>query len=148
MASLNSVTLIGRVVAPPELRYTPTGKAVANFDIAVDRRKSGNQDKETDFIPVVVWEKLAEICNEYLTKGKLVCIVGALRTRTYEKDGQKRKAFEILCNEMQMLGSPGERNSSERPAERAPSRPSSGGGPANWSSDGFGGDVGLEDIPF
>lgn len=151
MASLNSVTLIGRVVAPPELRYTPTGKAVANFDIAVDRRRYGNQEKETDFIPIVVWEKLAEICNEYLTKGKLVCVQGALRTRTYEKDGQKRKAFEILGSDMQMLGSPGERNTSgERPAARpsggsqGSSRPAS----SDWASDGYGSDIGLEDIPF
>ena len=137
MSNLNQVTLIGRVVAPPELRYTPTSKAVANFDIAVDRRKTGGSNaKETDFIPVVVWEKLAEICNEYLTKGKLVCVVGQLRTRTYEKDGQKRKAFEILCNEMQMLGGQGQDN--RKPEDIKP--------PA-WSSDGFG-DVGLEDIPF
>ncbi len=136
MSNLNQVTLIGRVVAPPELRYTPTGKAVANFDIAVDRRKTGST-KETDFIPVVVWEKLAEICNEYLTKGKLLCVVGQLRTRTYEKDGQKRKAFEILCNEMQMLGAGGQDH--RKPEDIKP--------PA-WSSDGFGDDVGLEDIPF
>jgi len=137
LSNLNQVTLIGRVCAPPEIRYTPNGKAVANFDIAVDRRKtSGSNAKETDFIPVVVWEKLAEICNEYLTKGKLVCVVGHLRTRTYEKDGQKRKTFEILCNEMQMLG---QGQDHRKPEDIKP--------PA-WSSDGFGDDVGLEDIPF
>ena len=143
MASLNHVTLIGRLTAAPEMRYTPSGKAVANFDLAVERRKSGDREKETDFIPVVVWEKLAEICNDYLTKGKLVCIVGSLRTRTYEKDGQKRKAFEILCNEMQMLGS---KDDGQKPSGQAKPGPKSAA-TANWSSDGFG-DVGLEDIPF
>ena len=144
MASLNHVTLIGRLTAAPEMRYTPSGKAVANFDIAVERRKSGDREKETDFIPVVVWEKLAEICNEYLTKGKLVCIVGSLRTRTSEKDGQKRKAFEILCNEMQMLDSKGDSQKSSGQAKPGPKSAAT----ANWSADGFGGDVGLEDIPF
>lgn len=142
MASLNQVTLIGRLAAAPEMRYTPSGKAVANFDLAVERRKGAGREKETDFIPVVVWEKLAEICNEYLTKGKLVCIIGSLRTRTYEKDGQKRKAFEILCNEMQMLGSKDDGKKSGGQA-----KPGSHSAPANWSADGFS-DVGLEDIPF
>ena len=126
MASLNHVTLIGRLTAAPEMRYTPSGKAVANFDLAVERRKSGDREKETDFIPVVV-----------------VCIVGSLRTRTYEKDGQKRKAFEILCNEMQMLGS---KDDGQKPSGQAKPGPKSAA-TANWSSDGFG-DVGLEDIPF
>jgi len=144
MSNLNQTIFIGRVVAPPELRYTPTGKAVANFDIAVNRRaKLGEKSSEADFIPVVVWEKLAEICNEYLTKGKMVCIQGALRTRTYEKDGQKRKAFEILCNEMTMLGSPGEK--SDQPTKPAqPQRPAETN---SWGTFPDGG-VGLEDIPF
>ena len=115
MASMNLVVLVGRVVGPPELRYTPGGKGVAQFTLAVDRTRGGKpgQEKETDFIPVVAWERLAEICNEFLTKGKLISIQGALRTRTYEtQDGQKRKAFEVVASEMQML-STGERGSSE-----------------------------------
>ncbi len=145
MSNLNQTIFIGRVVAPPELRYTPTGKAVANFDIAVNRRaKLGEKSSEADFIPVVVWEKLAEICSEYLTKGKMVCIQGALRARTYEKDGQKRKAFEILCSEMTMLGSPGEK--SDRPSKPAqPQRPAS---LTLWGAPYPDGGVGLEDIPF
>lgn len=141
MSNLNQTIFIGRVVAPPELRYTPTGKAVANFDIAVNRRaKLGEKSSEADFIPVVVWEKLAEICSEYLTKGKMVCIQGTLRTRTYEKDGQKRKAFEILCSEMTMLGSPGEK-SEPKPAQR-PAESNA------WGQPYPDGGVGLEDIPF
>lgn len=141
---MNHVVLIGRLCADVELRYTPSGKAVANFDIAIDRRKSGNQDKETDFVPVVVWEKLAEICNEYLGKGKQVCIAGELRTRTYQKDGQKRKAFEVLCSQMTMLGGKSDGQQSA-PNKGNQSKPA--GHPAGWPAGGFS-DVGLEDIPF
>lgn len=140
MASKNHVSFIGRLVAKPELRYTQTGKAVVNFDIAVDRKKYGNQEKETDFIPVVAWEKLAEICGQYLDKGSLVSIDGALRTRTYEKDGQKRKTFEVLCSELVMLG-----------GERKPKHAAAKTGGADWSDcggDGYGQEVGLGDIPF
>lgn len=115
MANLNSVTLIGRVVGPPELRYTPGGKGVAQFTLAVDRSRGKGNEKETDFIPVVVWEKLAEICNQYLDKGKLISIQGRLQTRSYEtQDGQKRKAFEVVAHDMQMLsGGQGGRSEDE-----------------------------------
>ena len=106
MSSLNRVILIGRLVAAPEMRYTPSGKAVANFRLAVDRR--GKND-EADFIPIVAWERLAEICGEFLTKGKLVAIEGRLQTRTYEtKDGQKRSAFDIVADDMRVAAQRGE----------------------------------------
>lgn len=105
-ASLNVITLIGRLTADPELRYTPNGAAVCNFTLAVDREFSKND--ETDFIPVVAWQKLAEICNELLCKGKLIAVSGSLQTRTYEdKDGQKRKAFDVRAEKMKMLDSKG-----------------------------------------
>lgn len=147
MASKNHVSFIGRLVAKPELRYTQTGKAVVNFDIAVDRKKYGNQDKETDFIPVVAWEKLAEICGQYLDKGSLVSIDGALRTRTYEKDGQKRKTFEILCSELVMLGGGSSHGGGEKNSKPAAAKT----GGADWSDCGgnsYGQEVGLGDIPF
>lgn len=149
MSSMNLVVLIGRVVAPPEMRYTPGGKAVASFALAVDRTRGGknSQEKETDFIPIVAWERLAEICNEYLTKGKLVSIQGSLRARTYEtQDGQKRKAFEVVASEMQMLsGSGGQREGGPRSDERP-----TGGAQGNWGSDsGFGADdLSVDEIPF
>ena len=153
MAAINTVILIGRVVAPPELRYTPSGKAVASFTLAVDRRRAPNQEKQdTDFIPIVAWERLGEICNEYLGKGKLICIQGSLRTRSYEQDGQKRKAFEIVAQEMQMLSSPGgdrSQPSGERPStqQQAPAKQPVGAG--GWGNDvGFSDDVGMDDIPF
>lgn len=167
MASMNIVVLVGRVVGPPELRYTPGGKGVAQFTIAVDRTRGGKngQEKETDFVPIVAWERLAEICNEYLSKGKLISIQGALRTRTYEtQDGQKRKAFEVVASEMQMLSTGEQRGSAEgggggyRPSSGAPQQRSStasaGGGqsspPSGWGSDsGFGADdLSVDEIPF
>jgi single-strand DNA-binding protein len=152
MANMNLVVIIGRVVAPPELRYTPNGKAVASFRMAVDRRRGSSSEKsEADFIPIVAWERLGEICNEYLSKGKLISIQGSLRTRNYEtQDGQKRTAFEVVANEMQMLSKDGPAGggSSDRPA--APSRQPQSAGVSNWSPDsGFGGDeVGMDDVPF
>ncbi len=102
MASLNKVILIGRLTHDPELRYTPNGQPVANFSLAVDRKLSKND--ETDFIPVVAWRRLAEICNEFLHKGKLVAIEGRLQVRSYEdKEGRRQRAFEVVADEMQML---------------------------------------------
>jgi len=106
MSSLNRVVLIGRVVAPPEMRYTTSGKAVASFRLAVDRRGRSDGENNADFIPVVAWERLAEICNEFLAKGKLIAVDGRLQTRKYEtQDGQKRTAFEVVASDMQILGS-------------------------------------------
>lgn len=101
----NKVILIGRVAADPEMRYTPTGKPVVNFVIAVNRPKFGEaQQSNADFINIVAWEKLAEICANYLTKGKLIAIDGALHVRSYEtKEGQKRKAYEVVAKTMKML---------------------------------------------
>lgn len=153
MSSMNLVVLIGRVVAPPEMRYTPGGKAVASFTLAVDRgRGSKNaQEKEVDFIPIVAWERLAEVCNEYLTKGKLVSIQGSLRTRTYEtQDGQKRKAFEVVASEMKMLsGSGGQREDGGRRSDERP-RSEGGGPPSGWGSgDSFDSDdLSVDEIPF
>lgn len=157
MASLNTVTLIGRVVAPPETRYTPGGKAVGQFTLAVDRRTSKNsQEKECDFIPIVVWEKLAEICQEYLTKGKQIAIQGQLRTRSYEtQDGQKRKAFEVVANEMQMLGGKTEGENQQSGGGQAQQRQQAqprqqNNAPSGWGSDsGFGADdLSVDEIPF
>jgi single-strand DNA-binding protein len=120
MSSLNRVILIGRVVAPPEMRYTTSGKAVASFRLAVDRRGRSDGENTADFIPIVSWERLAEICNEFLAKGKLIAIDGRLQTRTYEaQDGQKRTAFEVVASDMQMLSS---RSESEGQAAPAPAQ--------------------------
>ena len=128
MSSLNRVILIGRVATPPELRYTTTGKAVASFRMAVDRRGRSGGESNADFIPVVAWERLAEICNEFLTKGKLIAIEGRLQTRTYETpEGQKRSAFDVVADDMRMLGS---RSEGEAQGAPTPQPPRQGNRPA------------------
>lgn len=103
---LNKVILIGRLTRDPELRYTPnTGSAVASFTIAVDRQGS-NRD-EADFINIVVWNKQAELCAQYLGKGRLVAVVGRLQIRTYEKDGQRRYFTEVVAETVRFLDSKG-----------------------------------------
>ena len=100
--------MIGRLTRDPELRYIPnTGKAVANFDIAVDRPFS--KEKETDFFKVQVWGKMAENCANYLAKGSQAGIRGRIQSRSYEVDGQKRYATEIIAEEVQFLGTKGEK---------------------------------------
>ena len=161
MASLNKVILIGRLTRDPELRYTPNGQPVANFSLAVDRKMSKND--ETDFIPVVAWRRLAEICNEFLHKGKLVSIEGRLQVREYEdKEGRRQRAFEVVAEDMQMLSSKSEggggyssggQRSSGRPAMAASTSPhgsSSGGGSFDDHGGGFppSDELGLDDIPF
>jgi len=101
---MNHIVLIGRLTRDPELRYTPSGVAVANFDLAVDRPVAANKEKETDFIRIVVWQKQAELCANYLKKGRLVGVEGRLQIRGYEtQDGQKRKVAEVIANFVQFL---------------------------------------------
>ncbi len=104
----NRVYLIGNLVKDPELRYTPSGLPVTRFTVAVNRPKrkkdEANEKGEVDFIPVVAWRRLAEICGEYLKKGRPVAIEGKLQVRTFEKNGEKRTVTEVLADGMQMLG--------------------------------------------
>ncbi|MFA5878557.1 MAG: single-stranded DNA-binding protein [Candidatus Margulisiibacteriota bacterium] len=101
----NKVFLIGRVAKDPELRLTPSGVPVTRFVVAVDRfkKKSNNEDKITDFFRVVAWRRLAEICNQYLKKGKLIEIEGRLQIDSYQKDGESRSITEVIMDNMQML---------------------------------------------
>ncbi len=99
---LNKTILIGRLTKDPDLRYTPNGKAVAKFTLAVDRVFS--KEKEADFIPCVAWGKTAENCANYIGKGSLVAVEGRIQVRTYEaKDGGKRWVTEIICDSVQFL---------------------------------------------
>lgn len=111
---VNKVILIGNLGADPELRYTANGTAVAKLNVATTESyvdKDGNRQEQTEWHRVVVWRKLAEICGQYLSKGKQVYIEGRLRTTSYEKDGIKRYTTEIEAREMLMLGGAGERGS-------------------------------------
>lgn len=102
---MNKVILIGNLTKEPEMRYTQNGTAVCTFTVAVSRRyasKDGN--RETDFFPVVAWNKLGEICGAYLSKGHKAAVVGELQTRSYEaKDGTKRYITEIMAEQVDFL---------------------------------------------
>lgn len=110
MASVNKVILVGNLGAEPEVRYTPTGKAVASFNLATREQwtgKDGEKTEKTEWHRIVAWARLGEICGEYLHKGSQVYIEGRLQTRTWEdRDGNKRSTTEIVAQTMQMLGSP------------------------------------------
>jgi single-strand DNA-binding protein len=113
---INKVILIGNLGSDPELRYTASGTAVAKFNIATTETytdKDGNRQEQTEWHRIVAWRKLAEICGQYLSKGKQVYIEGRLRTTSYEKDGVKRYTTEIEVREMLMLGGPGDRQGRE-----------------------------------
>ncbi len=108
---VNKAILIGRLGADPEVRYTPDGLMITNFRIATDevrKDKNGERVKLTEWHRIVTFGKLAETCNSYLAKGKLVYIEGRIQTRSWDdKDGVKRSATEIIANSMQMLDTKG-----------------------------------------
>jgi single-strand DNA-binding protein len=105
MGSFNRITLVGNLTRDPEIRYVGSGAAVTKFTLAVNRRSK--QQEETDFIDCVAWDKLAETVNTYLKKGSSCLVDGRLSIRSYDdKDGNKRKATEVVVNTMQMLDRP------------------------------------------
>ncbi len=108
MASLNKVFLIGNLTRDPELRYTSSGVAVANLRLAANRKykdKSGELKEDTCFVTVTAWEKQAEICNQYLQKGRAVFVEGRLQSRSWETpDGQKRNTIDVRVERIQFLG--------------------------------------------
>lgn len=103
---MNKVIIVGRMSGDPEVRYTQTGKAVATFSVAVDT--GFGERKRVDFIPVVVWEKLAEVCGNNLRKGRRVLVEGRLQIRDYEKDGQKRRAADVVAQNIEFLDKKGD----------------------------------------
>ena len=108
-ASLNKVFLMGNLTRDPELRYVPSGSAVANFSVAVNRTykdTAGEKKEDVSFLRVVVWGKMAETCGEYLAKGRSVLVEGRLKSRSWEgPDGQKRSAVDVVATSVQFLGS-------------------------------------------
>jgi single-strand DNA-binding protein len=107
MANLNKVLLIGNLTRPPELRYTPSGTAVADLRLAVSRNyttQAGEKRDEVCFLTIIVWGKQAESCGEYLDKGSQIFVEGRLQTRDWEtKDGQKRTATEVVAERVQFM---------------------------------------------
>jgi len=114
---LNKAMLIGRLGATPEIRYTPSGTPVATFQIATNERwKAGNGETQerTEWHKIVAWNQLAEICEKYLKKGKLVYVEGPIRTREYQdKEGNTKRITEIVVRNMQMLDRAGDGNKTE-----------------------------------
>jgi len=145
MASVNKVILVGNLGRDPELRYIPSGQAVANFTLATNERwrdKDGNNQERTEWHRIVVWGKSAENCAQFLQKGRSVYIEGKLQTQEWEdKDGNKRRTTEVVAQTVQFLGG---RGGSE-----------SGGG-SGGDSDSYGSGFGGEgssgpspsDVPF
>lgn len=142
---MNKVILVGRLTRDPEVRYTQTGKAVASFSVAVDT--GFGENKRADFIPIVVWDKLAEVCGNNLTKGRRVLVEGRLQIRDYEKDGQKRRAAEVVAQNIEFL----EPKQAVSGGNNAGSVAASSGAPAKSGYDvsSFGTEVfPEEEIPF
>jgi len=137
MASVNKVILIGNLGRDPEVRYTPSGTAVANFSIATTENwtnKEGEQQSRTEWHRIEAWGRLGEICGEYLSKGRQVYIEGSIQTDQWEdQEGNKRQTTKIRAWKMQMLGSRG-------PAEPVPAEDDKPEGPVTKPSE--------DDIPF
>lgn len=135
MASVNKVIIIGNVGSEPEMRFTPNGNPVTSFRAATNWRyttSQGERKEETEWFTVVAWNRLAEQCNQFLSKGRLVYVEGRLRSRTWESpEGEKRYRNEIVADKVTFL-------------DRQSSVPYSEEG----GEDVGGGDIGPEDIPF
>lgn len=144
--NLNKVFILGNLTRDPELRTTPSGQSVVNFSIATNRvwnDSAGQKQQKAEFHNIVAWGKLAEICSQYLTKGKLVLIEGRLETRTWQgQDGIKHYKTEIIAENMQMgpklqksdIAPSNLDTNTNPPQENAPEEPKE--------------DVNLKDIPF
>ena len=143
---VNKVILIGNLGKDPEIRYTQSGTAVANFSLATTETwgggDGGEKQEKTEWHNIVAWARLAEICNQYLQKGRQVYIEGRIQTRKWEdRDGNTRYTTEIVAQNMQMLGGRGDSEYS-----------GGGGGGGNRAASGSapGPDAGVsdDDIPF
>lgn len=135
---MNKVILVGRLARDPEVRYTQSGKATASFALAVNRFGGGGQNNTADFIPIVAWEKLAEICGNNLIKGSQILVEGRIQVRNYEdKTGQKRYVTEVIAQNIEFLGSKQSRSEDGY------------GAPASGGASSFGSEVFPdEEIPF
>jgi len=152
MAGINKAIIIGRLGRDPEVRYTPAGLAVANISVATSEewrdKETGEKKERTEWHRVIVFGKRAEVCGEYLSKGRQIYVEGRLQTRSWEQDGVTRYTTEIVANDIQFLGDRGTANSSQPSS----SRPSTGGGGGFADSPAgappYGGGAPEDDIPF
>ena len=150
--SVNKVILVGRLGKDPELKYTGSGTPFCRFSMATDDvwndKNSGERQEKTEWHNIVVWDRLAEICNQYLTKGRQVYIEGSLQTREWDdQEGNKRKTTEIRARDMVMLGSgssEGSGGGQRRAASAEGGSGNSGGGAPSTSAS----TITDDDIPF
>ncbi len=123
MANYNKVILMGNLTRDPELRFLPSGTAVANFGIAVNRKYRQNEEEKEEvlFVDIVVFGRQAETCNEYLRKGRPVMVDGRLQYRKWEtEDGKTRSKHEVVATIVQFLGGPRDTESGAGPGDGAP----------------------------
>lgn len=154
---LNRIVLIGRLTQDPELRYTQSGTPVASFSLAVERqRTSQTGERETDFINIVVWQKLGELCAQYLRKGRLAAVEGRLQIRQYDnREGQKVRVAEVVADNVRFLDRSGEPGSGPQ-SPGSPERANDSGrspAPARYQDDPFAEDgrsidIVDDDLPF
>ena len=143
---VNKVILVATVGRDPEVKYMPSGGAVVNLSAATNEswkdKQTGEKKERTEWHKLTFYNRLAEIVGEYVRKGQQIYIEGRLRTRDYEKDGQKHYVTEIMVDEMQMLGGRAGQGGGDRTRDDAPSRAPASSEPAG------GGDFQDDDIPF
>lgn len=149
--NLNKALLIGNLTRNPEVRTTPQGQTVCSFGVATNRRwvdQSGTRQEQVEFHNVVAWGKLAEICGQYLVKGKQVYIEGRLQTRKWQgQDGAEKQRTEIVAETMQMLGNkPG--GSAGAPAAASDTQSYAQQSPAVLPQDEGNEGIKVEEIPF
>ena len=143
---LNTVILMGRLTADPELRTTGSGLSVTSFNVAIDRRYSKQgEEKQTDFIPVVAWRQQADFITKYFHKGSMIAIEGSLQSRNYEdKNGNKRTAYEVIVDRASFCGSKAETGTGSYGGNTAANTASY----SNASADDFSTVVDDDDLPF
>ncbi|MBI4135015.1 MAG: single-stranded DNA-binding protein [Candidatus Sungbacteria bacterium] len=143
--NLNKIMILGNLTRDPELRQTPTGQLVCSFDVATNRiwlSPSGEKNQKTEFHRIIAWGKLAEICGQYLTRGRLVFVEGRIETRSWQdQSGQKRYRTEIIAEAMQMGPRPGDKLPT--PDEPKPAEPAAE--PVEYLSED---EIQVKDIPF
>lgn len=150
MAALNKCCFIGNVGKDPETRYTQDGKAITSFSIAVTDKwtdkTTGEKREKTEWIRIVTFDRLAEVCGEYLSKGRQVYAEGKMQTRSYEKDGTTRYISEVVASTVQMLGKRENSSGNQHPPQGQNSgNPNQGG---NQGYQGGGQAPPMDDIPF
>ncbi len=141
---LNCAVVMGRLVADPEVRQTPSGVSVCRFTVAVDRSyvKQGEQ-RQADFIDILAWRQTAEFVGKYFQKGSMIAVQGSIQTGSYEKDGIKRRTFEIVADNVSFCGSKSE-SGNTAPRNDFDSAPSF----SNGSIDDFSASADDDELPF